>query len=224
MAGPALHGPPERAGLGGDDPRERLHLPRHGRLLRPPDGREGDPRRPCDEAGLALGVGARAPRWRWKRVGVGRRRLQPPARLAVRRDRECVSRGLERRQALPRVGWIRGAHRRALARPHRARRPPSAGDARARHRLRRLAGPLQPSRLRGSRRRRQQGRLRLRLALRPGGGGDAVQATALPPDGRRSAALATCVLAANRRDLCRHSRPARASRHRSALPRTCDVG
>ena len=36
--------------------------------------------------------------------------------------------------------------------------------------------------------------------------------------------LCTCVLAANRRDLRRHSRPAGAGRHQSALPRACDVG
>ena len=175
-----------------------------GSLLRPADGRQGLPDRAGDEAGHAVGVGAAAARRRRQRVGVGRRHLQPEARLALRGDRERVSRRHERRQALQGVGGLRRAHRRAVPRPRRARRAPSAADARAGHRLLRLADPIYPSCLRRSGRGDQQGRLHLRLAGDERDCRDALQAAALQPDEPCAAALAAGVLAANR---CRSTWP-----------------
>ena len=117
---------PARARVGGAHARRRLDLPRDRFVLRPQDGRQGFPSRPCHACGLALGGRAEPAGRRRKRLGLGRARVQRVARLPVRRDGQRVRGRREHRQALSRVRRPRRADRRARPRPARPRLEPSA--------------------------------------------------------------------------------------------------
>ena len=94
----------ERARLGRDDPRERLAVRRHGLVLRPSDGREGDPPRPGTRGrspswvSVPLRLGGGGSVWGGAVSPTARERGSSSSRPGTR------SGGLERRQALPGVG------------------------------------------------------------------------------------------------------------------------